>query len=460
MSSDSLNSFSLIFLISLISILVALPPTIAFRPLSPFNPVAQRQFKASTSLRGTFSQGPGASHYANVVFQTTIPSFNPDETEGIVNINCNASDNTITFVVDDEASRNEVESWPEKVMVLINEKWNCFGKEGTQFYLVGNKTVSEKENSVKFTTTPCQVLKWSNNFVMDLNWEHQKKRSLGRRSMSRRFDADKDQEIDLSALFDPATGASSKPNVPLLTVGKGAVSESILCANCFLKGNATVSLHIEGTSIPPKVTNATLTINGNLDINIDLKFNTQVAGTLSTPDVQLLEVPLTPLGVPGLFNVGPSIILAASADLHGSATVSLTTGGLISYPNFSASVSLLDDPSSSFTQTGFDPVITANDAPPTVGLTVSAGIAGHLKPQLALSVSVLDGLLDAKTGLQVVTTLSADATVGADNNCANVTEINLATSVTGNLGFFVGSKSIPLVDFPKKTLGQTCLKTG
>ncbi|CAG8461399.1 655_t:CDS:1 [Paraglomus occultum] len=458
MPSDSFNSFSLILLISIISLLTALPQTIAFRPLAPFIPNAQRQFTTSNSLRGTFSQGSSSSHYANVFFQTTIPSFNPDQTEGIIDIKCNADDDTITLVVDDEASRQTIESWPDKVMVMINDKWNCFGKEGAQFYLVGNKTVNATENSVKFTTSPCQVLKWSNNFVIDLNWEHKKKRSTPRRSVSRRFDVDKDQEIDLSALFDPNTDASSKPNIPLLTVGS-TVSESISCANCFLRGNATVSLHIEGQSLPPKITNATLSINGNLDINMDLKFDTTLSGTLSTPDVQLLEVPLTPLGVPNLFNIGPSIILAASANLHGSATVSLTTGGLISYPNFSASASLLDDAASSFTHAGFDPVITMNTSPPTVGLTVSAGVAGSLKPQLALSVNVMDGLLEAKTGLQVVTTLSTDATVGSENNCANATDVNLATTLTGNLGFFVGSTNIPLVNFPAKTLGSTCLKT-
>src|SRR6185369_6006317 len=110
MSANFLNSFSLILLISLVSLLIALPPTIAFTPLAPFNPATQRQFKTSNTLRGTFSQGSSSSHYAKVFFQTTVASFNPDETEGINNITCNSNDNTITLVVDDEASRKEIES--------------------------------------------------------------------------------------------------------------------------------------------------------------------------------------------------------------------------------------------------------------------------------------------------------------------------------------------------------------
>ncbi|CAG8682292.1 4310_t:CDS:2, partial [Ambispora gerdemannii] len=384
-----------------------------------------RVFKPSNQLHGLYYQkGKESRHRVDIAFDTKIPSLNPDLTGVVNDIKCTDNkqgDDLITLTLKDDDYIKMVDTWPEgDLMLLISHEWECFGKKTTQFFMASNKTIeADKLNNRR-----------------DLN-------------------VDKSNKIDLNMMYDPKTGKSSHPNIPLIKAGQTIASngtgtgESLLCANCYVNGEATISLHIEGETLPnPKITNATISMDGNLNFNFDLSVNGQIGVAPSTPDIQLFELPLSPLGIPNVFNIGPSLILAASAQVSTAVTGTVYTGGSISYPNFHMSGSLLDNKDPNFQQFGFEAQTKSKD--PSVGVTVSTGIYGSLKPQIALSVDIMNGLLQAKTGFQVVTTLGADITVGSESGCDNPKQPHIETALTGGLGFFVQSVSLPTLKFPKK----------
>ncbi|CAG8564779.1 6998_t:CDS:1, partial [Ambispora leptoticha] len=449
-----------------------------------------RVFKPSSQLRGTYIQkGKEAGHRVDITFDTNIPSLNPDQTGVVSDIKCTNNkqgDDIITLTIKDSDNIKMVDNWPRgDLMLLISHEWECFGNKTTQFFLANNKTIEADKLLVHFTTKPCDVLKWSKSFSFDLSWEkpttstsstndknkqrrRRKHRRNHRRGLAKVFDdsgavnVDKSNTIDLSMLYNATTGKSSHPNIPLIKTGQSIGSngtgtgESLVCANCYVNGQAAISLHIEGTTLPnPQITNATISMDGNLNFNFDLSINGEIGVTPSTPDIQIFELPLSPLGVPNVFNIGPSLILAASAQVSTSVTGTVYTGGSISYPHFHMSASLLDDKNPNFQQFGFDATTTPKD--PSVGVTVSTGIAGSLKPQIALSVDIMNGLLQAKTGFQVITTLGADITVGSESGCNNPKQPHIETALTGGLGFFVQSFNLPTLNFPKKVIAETCV---
>ncbi|KAG9287748.1 hypothetical protein G9A89_004151 [Geosiphon pyriformis] len=483
MTTNNLLYLFLIF--ALIGSTFSNPSFIPFTPEEEHNLVEKygQVFKPTNQLRSSYLTGSKnkAHHRADVVFDTKIPSLNPDQTGAVKSIEC-GTDGNITLTIKDDNYLKMVENWPKgNLMLLISHQWECFGKQTTQFFLAGNKTIDAQKLQVEFTTTePCEVMKWSNSFSLDMIWEKptnpkenfsnlKSKSKLKRRGRlaealadKSTIDIDKSNTIDLNILYDEETGKSSKPNIPLIKIGQNiakngtGLDESLLCQNCFVKGQATISLHIEGHSLPtPEITNATISMDGDLNFNFDLKVNNGIGVAPSTPDIQIAELPLSPLGVPGLFNIGPSIILAASAKVSTAVTGTLYTGGSISYPQFHMSASLLDSQKPNFQQFGFDAKTTPKE--PTVGVTVSGGVSGSLKPQLALSVDVMNGLLQAKTGFQVITTLGADITVGAESGCSNLKQPHIETALSGGLGFFVQSVNLPTFSFPKKVIGEKCV---
>src|SRR6266498_1609210 len=94
----------------------------------------------STELYGLYndkvSSEVGGYHKAEVYFKTTIPSVNPSEAKFVCD-----KDGKMTFNFEDESKMEQVNNWPDKVMLMIPHQMECFGKTETQFYFVGNKTV-------------------------------------------------------------------------------------------------------------------------------------------------------------------------------------------------------------------------------------------------------------------------------------------------------------------------------
>jgi hypothetical protein len=427
-------------------------------PSSSFSTVAANNgFTPSTDLRGTFSQQNANTqgyHKADIYFKTKIPSLNPDQS-GVSSINCN--DGKITFGLKDASAIDQINNWPDKVILLISDKWECFGKTETQFFIVSDKVVDAPNKSVSFTSQESKISDQADEFLINVSWvdEGSKKRNIVRRgSRSRkRAPLNLNKKLNLDILFDEKTGKSSKPNIPLIELGQNNTDETLLCANCYMNGEATVNMVVGGKFFPFKLTDATISVKGKIKVNLDFSINGKVGASLSPPDIQLFSIPLTPLGISNIFNIGPSIDLGASAKITADITGTLHTGGEINIPNFSANFTFIDEPK--FTQTGFDPQTKPHD--PTVGVTISTGVTGSLKPQLSFGLDVLNGLFSIQTGFQVKTTLGTSVSIGSENGCNGKDQPHLESTLKGDLGFFVESKDFPIVDLPSVTLINECV---
>ncbi|CAH1756572.1 5264_t:CDS:1 [Entrophospora sp. SA101] len=460
---------SFIFLFITIQIITSIPAVNAdFSPLGKSLP-----FSIGNDLIGIYNQdnsNGGGYHQAKVYFKTTVPSINPDQTDSVKDIKCDTSAKTITLTLADKASLKTIDNWPDNVILMISHKHECFGKYTTQYYFVGNQTIDEPNLSAKFTTQPCDPKAWSSEFSFDLQWINggttpQRRNLYGKRIpfnkkrsdrlINKRIAADKSLKLDLNVLFDETTGKSSKPNFPILSSSQNNTAESLVCADCYVNGEATLFMHISGKGL--KINEARVGINGNIKLNVDLGLNGQVSVSLNSPDLQIFDIPLSPLGIPNIFNIGPSILLAASAQVSTSVKGTLTTGGELSMPDFKAELNFDDFKNPKSSKSGFDIQSKSHDSK-FGGLTSSSEISGSLKPQLALNIDVLNGLVSLKTGINIVTTLSANLDIGSASGCKSKTTPHISTGFRGNLGFFVGSNNFPILSFPSKTLAEVCLE--
>ncbi|CAG8713021.1 9415_t:CDS:1, partial [Dentiscutata heterogama] len=101
--------------------------------------------------------------------------------------------------------------------------------------------------------------------------------------------------------------------------------------------------------------------------------------------------------------------------------------------------------------TGFDkPKIKSHKV--STDINASVGISGTLKPQLALDLSILTGLVQIKTGIQVEGTLGITASIGNGNGCKKNNPLNLKSTLDGDVGFFVQSFEKPVFKFPSLEL--------
>ncbi|CAG8753951.1 13164_t:CDS:1, partial [Funneliformis mosseae] len=156
--------------------------------------------------------------------------------------------------------------WPDKVMLLISHKWKCFGKSTTRFVMVKDKIVDASNKKVTLTTERCNIQEWSQEFLFDVSWVNENPEKLNRRIDLPEIN--RTNTLDLNVLFDEATGKSSNPDI-LFTDIAGA---KILCSNCFMDGEATVSLRVAGEFVGSeiKLTDATFALDGNVKLNVDI----------------------------------------------------------------------------------------------------------------------------------------------------------------------------------------------
>ncbi|GBB89046.1 hypothetical protein RclHR1_01570018 [Rhizophagus clarus] len=428
---------------------------------SDFNVVAKNyKFKPSTELRGLYTQQNGNDqskgyHKAEIYFKTKIPSLNPDQS-GVTNIDC-SDGNKITLELNDKNAIENVKDWPDKVMLLISHKWKCFGKKTTQYFIIKNKSIDVSNKKVTFTTEKCKVSDWSKDFSIDLSWVNgirntRTRRRLNRKGLISLKPTDFSNKINLNVLFNETTGRSSEPNLPLAQDN----NISLLCANCFTNGDATLSMKLAGSfGFSIDLTEATISLNGNVLMNLDLSLNGTV-GNNATFVKTLLSLPIPGnFEIPGSFSLGPSIDLVASAEITTNVTGSFGFGGEINLPNFNANATFVNLTNPTFLQSGFEPITKLHN--PIFGIDLaSTNITGSIKPQLAFGLNAFDGAFERKLGFEIVGTLNNNITFSEENACLK-SKPRLNIDLDGNLGFFINDNDFPIVNFPSSNLLNRCL---
>ncbi|CAG8712442.1 4297_t:CDS:1, partial [Scutellospora calospora] len=75
-------------------------------------------------------------------------------------------------------------------------------------------------------------------------------------------------------------------------------------------------------------------------------------------------------------------------------------------------------------------------------------ISGTLKPQLALGISLLNGAIELKAGIQIENTLDVNLSIGNGTECKKIDQLSVNNTLSGNVGFFVESFEAPVFKFP------------
>ncbi|RIA82814.1 hypothetical protein C1645_834774 [Glomus cerebriforme] len=429
---------------------------------SEFNIITNNDnFIPSTELRGFYSQqnnNVGGYHKAEIYFNTKIPSLNLGQ-NGITNIVCD-DDNKITISLNDRNIIKQFNNWPDKVMLLISHKWNCFGETTTQFFMVKNKFIDTLNKKVSFITERCDVSDWSNEFIIDLSWVNgNKKRAIPNRRLNKRYF--KGEEISLNVLFDETTGLSSNPNLPLLNDS----NISLFCTNCYMRGEATISARISYnlSGFSKILTDATISVNGSTFLNLDFFANSTVGDPINFND-KIASIGLSPFSLPGIFNIGPSIDLIASTTISTNISGSLTFGGEINLPNFNVNATFINITHPTFSNSGFNPLSKLHI--PNFDFNInSANIIGSLKPQLSFGIDIfpIGNFLSKNLGFEIVGTLNNIISFdNFDNLCIENNQPRLNSNLTGNLDFFVSNNNVDItnvniLNFTSVNLLDKCL---
>ncbi|PKB98841.1 hypothetical protein RhiirA5_430727, partial [Rhizophagus irregularis] len=230
--------------------------------------MGNKNFKTTNLLSAVYSQQVGdpseGYHKAKFNLKTNLPSFNPDQS-GVESVICKTEANgkrKIAFSLKDKKAAEDVKKWPERIMLLISHKWECFGKRSTQFFTATDRVIDESKLVTTFAIMRCDFPHNLEDYDININWvEGKQTNNNTRRSLEERFGIsfptiNISNKIGLNILFDSASDKSSKPDISLIN----NKNIKLLCANCFTKGEAALALRIRGKIFPPKLKEASITL--------------------------------------------------------------------------------------------------------------------------------------------------------------------------------------------------------
>jgi len=300
---------------------------------------------------------------------------------------------------------------------------------------------------LKLTVDPSST----NDHAQTIDWNLSAPIQATRRR-KRLFTVAKSLSFDVNANFDG--NKATKANIPIIQEGPLLIS----CANCFSKGNVVLTANGQVNLL--KKSTAVVTLDGDFAVNLEVGISGQKDIKVTPKAIQVFDIPLSPLSVPGLLNVGPEITLQAQPSLDISLNGEVSMGVNIAFSKFHGVFAVGADGGSS---SGFTPVITPID-PKIDSLSASATLDFDLTPQLAIRVVIADGAFKVDAGIQAGARLQAKASAGTGNRCTSTNQLNLNLGLTGDVGGFVNSpvfsKTFTFAQFPTADLFDKCFGVG
>lgn len=434
------------------------------------NAAAPNGFGASNTIMSTYRQGNDSStsgHVATLQLDMKTPGVSTSDQGAVSNVQC--GNGQVTLTVPDAAHYQTAINWKTPMTLLVTNQWTCNGQQTNQLFSVtgvkglnGNSTSKRSNlNQVQLTATPAQLKDHATNFNIDLSYDDQSgavaSKVKGRRTLGKRISVDKTSTFDLTANSD----GNGKVKLPNIQIFKSSTNPQAIinCATCFTQGSATIKMSINGGVFPPKVNTAQMTLDGNMLINADFTItgDDKIAG-ITSPTIQLIDIPITPITIPGVFDLGPAIKLEGNAALSLDAKGTIAIGADMNFPNFHAVLDLVNNKNTE--QSGFSPKVNPHVPDLT---TLSIGVTGSLNliPTVVMELNVLDGLFDVQAGVQMTGTLAAAIDESPIDQCKGISP-EASIFLTGNVGAIVGGgvgnpKIIPAFQFPKDTLFSTCI---
>lgn len=224
--------------------------------------------------------------------------------------------------------------------------------------------------------------------------------------------------IDSSINIATPTGSDATPwgtgkQLYAQTANGGSIS--VYCVGCGVSG----TIKVKGTvtfSIAKGITGGGLSASGPISAALELGI---VASYTNTWDFQkpIGSVPLSPLTIAGIINVGPQVSLAAGGSLTIKANGQLLAGAVLDWPAVSANIDLANIGNSSasgFTSPKVNPVFQAQGS-------VSGTAEAYLLLSVEFAIDILQGTIKKSIGLVEKPDVSITAAVEGTAGIAGTT---------------------------------------
>ncbi|KAH6574497.1 hypothetical protein BASA83_009510 [Batrachochytrium salamandrivorans] len=350
--------------------------------------------------------GLNSAAIAGMRITANIPSVNLDNIPGVSSITC--KDDKVAMVISSIASLAE---WKlQKILLLIDSRHRCQkGKIAKFVMLVATSwTIDTTTSMVVFDTRDPQTEGVTGSYVIVANPGTGGSKPASPTSpvtnLEKRGGTNKNSA--LPALFDKSMKVplvletSIEQNIVLGSVGSGNTL-TLGCNPCSIRGETTVFFKAKGMLF--QAPHISVTWEGDLEMAAVLALKAQANIVLKSPDLTLFEYPFSPIYIPGILNLGPSVKLVASAHVSLTAAISVELEFSCKMPKF-------------FTKLSATRKVARYPIAPeySVSASATASINGEAKiaigPQLALNVYVF-GLSIPKTSIEIEVALVMDFSV-------------------------------------------------
>ncbi|KAH6569167.1 hypothetical protein BASA50_010377 [Batrachochytrium salamandrivorans] len=386
--------------------------------------------------------GLNSAAIAGMRITANIPSVNLDNIPGVSSITC--KDDKVTMVVSSIADLAEWEL--QKILLLIDSRHKCQKSKMAKFVMLvaTSWTIDTTTSTIVFDTKDPQTEGVTGSYVIVANPGTGLPKPVNPTSpvtnLEKRDDTDKTSALPV--LFDKTMkvplvlSASIERNIVLGSVGSGNTL-TLGCNPCSIKGETTIFFKAKGVLF--QIPQISVTWEGDLDIIAVLALKAQANIVLKSPDLTLFEYPFSPIYIPGILNLGPSVKLVASAHVSLTAAISVELELSCKMPKFFTKLSA----TKKVAQYPIDPQYS-------ISASATASINGEAKvaigPQLALNVYVF-GLSIPKTSIEMEVALFMDFSLvgkiqknlisgGANDGTATLTALasmGIGAGVSANL---------------------------
>ncbi|KAH6582330.1 hypothetical protein BASA61_008593 [Batrachochytrium salamandrivorans] len=294
--------------------------------------------------------GLNSAAIAGMRITANIPSVNLDNIPGVSSITC--KDDKVTMVVSSIADLAEWEL--QKILLLIDSRHKCQKSKMAKFVMLvaTSWTIDTTTSTIVFDTKDPQTEGVTGSYVIVANPGTGLPKPVNPTSpvtnLEKRDDTDKTSALPV--LFDKT-----------------------------MKGETTIFFKAKGVLF--QIPQISVTWEGDLDIIAVLALKAQANIVLKSPDLTLFEYPFSPIYIPGILNLGPSVKLVASAHVSLTAAISVELELSCKMPKFFTKLSA----TKKVAQYPIDPQYS-------ISASATASINGEAKvaigPQLALNVYV------------------------------------------------------------------------
>ncbi|KAJ8331333.1 hypothetical protein BDV3_000863 [Batrachochytrium dendrobatidis] len=420
------------------------------------------------------TRGNNSIIVAGMKLTASVPSVNLENSHGLESIKCQGDKVFASY-----QTLKEAQSWTvEPTLLIISALHKCGPNNTAEFVmlLAQSWTIVVETKTIVFTTVDPQTAGVTGNYeVIALpaveSRQHdfiapttEEPRRIYKRDMSeselehhelvkRIFHFDNSYHLPLNIDI----GISTVVDLPLGKVGTLTTG----CDPCGIYGQSVATFHAFGGLF--ETPGVSLNWEGHVQLTANMLFRLKANVNVEQSEVTLVELPITPINIPGFLVVGPELMLNGRADVAILADIDVHANFTAALPHFRAFLSSSDPKNI----TGFVPVYSLRT---DAHVEIDANIKVALIPKLALVAKIfgkdllhtslsLDNTADLKIGLHAKTNKTITSTDGkpldprisGDASANGCITLSVGTTLIGEL-FTIKKDLITIA--PKKIIDK------